>query len=227
MEKKIKLGFITYNVPHRKSQEIFLRLIRDPEIEITVFVADFKTRKGRDVLFQHRPSQNFGIELSEIAKAQGIKVYPISEMLDFKDKIDYAMVGAANLLPDDLVTAFRIINCHPGLIPASRGLDSFKWAVLNDVPIGNTIHFIDTQVDSGEMLHQEITPLYKSDSIETFAARHYMYEINIMSNFKQYLKEGSKVEGLEEKDARMRMKYETEEEMLQFFKDSYKDKFAL
>ena len=54
----------------------------------------------------------------------------------------------------------HIINCHSGLIPETRGLDSFKWAILNNKFVGNTLHYIDQNVDLGKIIYQEKTKIY-------------------------------------------------------------------
>ena len=44
-----------------------------------------------------------------------------------------------------------IVNAHPGIIPLTRGLDSLKWAIYQNVPIGNTLHLIDNEVDQRDL----------------------------------------------------------------------------
>ena len=80
-----------------------------------------------------------------------------------------------------------MINCHSGIIPQSRGLDSFKWAIYNLQRVGLTLHFIDKNIDLGKIIHQEITPLSKNDDLKNFANKHYKLEINLLSNFENYL----------------------------------------
>jgi hypothetical protein len=49
-------------------------------------------------------------------------------------------------------------NCHGGVLPKYRGLDTNLWARLNNDDIGVTIHQIDEGVDSG--------PVYKTKKME-------------------------------------------------------------
>lgn len=49
------------------------------------------------------------------------------------------------------------INCHPGYLPFYRGIDSFKWAILenklNSLKI--SIHIVKEKIDAGEILFKE------------------------------------------------------------------------
>jgi phosphoribosylglycinamide formyltransferase-1 len=105
-----------------------------------------------------------------------------------------------------------------------RGLDAFKWAVRDEYPIGNTLHFIDAEADAGSVIHQEITPLYADDSIESFAERHYQMEIDMIANFPKYLSGGHKL-GYPVAEPRKRMPKAIEAEMLDNF-PAYRQKFA-
>lgn len=47
------------------------------------------------------------------------------------------------------------INTHPSLIPFNRGKHPYYWATVNENPIGSTLHFINENVDEGNILFQE------------------------------------------------------------------------
>jgi phosphoribosylglycinamide formyltransferase-1 len=81
----------------------------------------------------------------------------------------------------------KIINCHPGILPAVRGLDAFKWTIYEMKPLGVTLHYIDEEVDSGEIISVIPTPIFITDDLETLARRHYENEIYVLSNFEEYL----------------------------------------
>ena len=99
------------------------------------------------------------------------------------DDFDFIITGAI-ILDKEIIGNKKIINVHPGIIPTTRGLDSFKWAIYNLDPLGITLHYIDQRVDSGEVLRVFNTPVYLSDTLQTLARRHYIY----LSNFYKYLK---------------------------------------
>ena len=107
-----------------------------------------------------------------------------------------------------------------------RGLDSFKWAILKDLPLGNTLHVIDEHADAGEVIHHLPTPVFRDDDLGTLAQRHYENEIWMLTNFDRLLSQRSRLSGLEELKATMRMSAANEAEMVRHF-DAYKQKFSV
>lgn len=47
-----------------------------------------------------------------------------------------------------------VLNVHLGLLPQIRGMSSPEWSLLNGVPVGITIHFMDSGVDTGPILQK-------------------------------------------------------------------------
>ena len=92
------------------------------------------------------------------------------------------MIGGAGIVDISFANGKPIVNAHPGIIPLTRGLDSFKWAIYNNDPVGNTLHLIDNKVDKGEILQIKYTPVFTSDSLESLAQRHYESEIDMLAN---------------------------------------------
>jgi methionyl-tRNA formyltransferase len=44
------------------------------------------------------------------------------------------------------------INVHPGWLPDVRGNNPYVWALLHDLPLGCTAHYIDGAIDTGPVL---------------------------------------------------------------------------
>tara|TARA_R110002096_G_scaffold94239_1_gene212278 strand:+ start:540 stop:1289 length:750 start_codon:yes stop_codon:yes gene_type:complete len=47
------------------------------------------------------------------------------------------------------------INLHPSLLPYNRGMHPYYWSIINDTPAGVSIHFINSEIDSGSVLYQQ------------------------------------------------------------------------
>lgn len=73
-----------------------------------------------------------------------------------ENNIKFGIIASALVLPPPFVSAFEegIINFHPGIIPYNRGLGAVKWAIINNLPQGLTIHKIDYRIDAGTILHR-------------------------------------------------------------------------
>jgi phosphoribosylglycinamide formyltransferase-1 len=177
----MKLGIITYNKPHLKTQELIFGLKSCGYHDISLIITEFKIRKKREALISHRPQQFIGMSPFQIEKKMKIPSYDIEKKII--KKCDYIIIAGSNLIEKKYIIKNKIINCHPGLIPQSRGLDALKWSLLEHKLIGNTLHFIDEEIDSGKIIQHQITPILQSDTLETISVRHYNYEINLLINF--------------------------------------------
>ena len=84
------------------------------------------------------------------------------------------LAGYMRLLSSDFVQAFpqQILNIHPSLLPAFPGLDAQEQAFAYGVHVaGCTVHFVDEQLDHGEIVLQKTVPVLPDDDAHTLAAR--------------------------------------------------------
>jgi phosphoribosylglycinamide formyltransferase-1 len=73
-----------------------------------------------------------------------------------------------------LLDAFprRIVNIHPSLLPAFPGLEAWRQAIQAGVKTtGCTVHFVDSGIDSGEIIAQSEVSVLPGDTPETLHAR--------------------------------------------------------
>ena len=71
----------------------------------------------------------------------------------------------------------KIINIHPSLLPAFKGLDTHKRALKMKVKYsGCTIHFVNNELDSGEIIDQEIVKVLDSDNKNSLKKKILMKE---------------------------------------------------
>lgn len=85
-----------------------------------------------------------------------------------------ACAGYMRILGDAFIARFagRIINIHPSLLPAHRGLDTHK-AVLaaGERVTGATVHHVIVELDAGPVLGQVRVTVQPGDSIASLAER--------------------------------------------------------
>lgn len=84
------------------------------------------------------------------------------------------LAGFMRLLTPWFVTRWQghMINVHPALLPAFKGLDTHARALAAGVKIhGATVHFVVPEVDSGPIIAQAAVAVREGDSEETLAAR--------------------------------------------------------
>lgn len=127
----------------------------------------------------------------------------IDEILNVEN-IDYiCLAGFMRILTRDFVTKWRgkLINIHPSLLPAFKGLGVHDRMIDAGVKIaGCTVHFVSTEMDSGPIIGQAAVPVLPDDDADSLAARILMQEhklypscIKLLAGGKARLTTGNKV----------------------------------
>jgi phosphoribosylglycinamide formyltransferase-1 len=66
----------------------------------------------------------------------------------------------------------RLLNIHPALLPAFKGLDTHARALAASVKEhGATVHFVVPEMDSGPIIAQAAVPVHRGDTEAALAAR--------------------------------------------------------
>ncbi len=90
-------------------------------------------------------------------------------------KIDLvALAGFMRLMTAPFVERWRgrMINIHPSLLPAFKGLHTHEQALAAGVRIsGCTVHFVSSEMDAGPIVAQAAVPVLPGDTPATLAAR--------------------------------------------------------
>ena len=125
----------------------------------------------------------------ETAAANGIpalcvdhKTFPSREA--FEDELDRAitahkvdfvvLAGFMRVLTVNFIGRWegRLINIHPSLLPAYRGLHTHERALADGVKLhGCTVHFVVPELDAGPIIAQGAVPVRQDDTADSLAAR--------------------------------------------------------
>jgi len=84
------------------------------------------------------------------------------------------LAGFMRVLKEPMLTTFprRIVNIHPSLLPKFPGLEAWKQALsANEKWTGVTVHYVDAQVDHGDIILQREVPILPGDIPESLHAR--------------------------------------------------------
>ena len=98
------------------------------------------------------------------------------------------------LIPPDFEN--RVVNIHPGLIPAFSGQGFYGERVHKAVIdygakiSGCTIHFADNEYDHGPIIHQAVVPVLDDDTPDTLADRVFEAECLEYPKVLQWFAEG-------------------------------------
>ncbi|WP_372621086.1 phosphoribosylglycinamide formyltransferase [Falsiroseomonas sp.] len=85
-----------------------------------------------------------------------------------------ALAGFMRVLTEGFVARWRdrLVNIHPSLLPAFRGLDTHARALAAGVKLhGCTVHLVRPGVDEGPILAQAAVPVLPDDTEADLAAR--------------------------------------------------------
>jgi len=84
-----------------------------------------------------------------------------------------------------------MLNIHPSLLPAFKGLDTHKRAIEAGAKIhGATVHFVVAELDSGPVIVQAAVRVRPDDTEQTLAARVLTIEHRIYPLALKLLAEG-------------------------------------
>ena len=84
------------------------------------------------------------------------------------------LAGFMRVLKSPMLEAFprRILNIHPALLPKFPGLEAWSQALAAGEKVtGCTVHYVDEEIDHGDIIAQREVPILPDDTPETLHAR--------------------------------------------------------
>jgi phosphoribosylglycinamide formyltransferase-1 len=114
----------------------------------------------REPKFRTRLSPEVEAGVVETLRAEGVELV--------------VLAGYMRIVKAPLIDAFprRMINIHPSLLPAFPGLEAWRQAVeAGATESGCTVHFVDSGMDTGEIIAQSSVPVLPGDSPESLHER--------------------------------------------------------
>jgi phosphoribosylglycinamide formyltransferase 1 len=122
----------------------------------------------------------------EYARAAGIRF----EIVDHGPRVEFerrlnnslqtheievvCLAGFMRVLSPELVEGWRdrLLNIHPSLLPAFRGLDTHRRALEAGARFhGCTVHLVRAELDAGPIIVQGVVPVRQDDTAASLAAR--------------------------------------------------------
>jgi phosphoribosylglycinamide formyltransferase-1 len=116
----------------------------------------------------------------------------LHEVLEANHIAFVCLAGFMRLLTSWFVRRWhgRMLNIHPALLPAFKGLDTHARALAAGVKIhGATVHFVVPEVDSGPIIAQGAVSVFDTDTAESLATRVLAVEHQIYPRALRWLAE--------------------------------------
>ena len=123
-------------------------------------------------------------KIIEYCKKNKIKFYifkNINSKKNFRIIFDYKCDLIVSMSYDQIFGSLyqkffpsRIINCHAGNLPFYRGRNILNWALINgENQFGITVHFVDSGIDTGDIILQKKFKILKSDDYNSLLKKCY------------------------------------------------------
>ena len=93
------------------------------------------------------------------------------------------LAGWMKIMSSRFVNTFknRIINIHPSLLPSFKGNNAINEALENESKItGCSVHFVETEVDSGTLIMQAALSISDEDNIDSISKKIHLLEHKIL-----------------------------------------------
>ena len=103
------------------------------------------------------------------------------------------LAGFMRILTPELIRRFegRLINIHPSLLPAFRGLDTHRQALEAGCKLhGTTAHFVTEELDSGPIIAQSAVEVADDDTPDSLRERVQAAEHQLLPQVVRWLAEG-------------------------------------
>ena len=165
------------------------------KINIAVFISGTGSNLQSLIKFSKLKKSPIIIKMiiSNNCNAKGLKyanIYKIKKkVFDFKNTLSekkvinelkkrdihlICLAGFMKILSKSFINNFKgkILNIHPSLLPKYKGLNTHERAIRNkDKYSGCTVHFVNSRLDSGEIINQKKVRIKKLDTPKTLAKR--------------------------------------------------------
>ncbi len=139
---------------------------------VSVVISNVVTAKGLEI------AKEFGVETvvcpQKDFSSKDVYEEELIAILKRRNVDLVVLAGYMRVLGPSFIEAFpnTIINIHPSLLPAFKGLHAQKQALEYGVKVsGCTVHFVDNSLDGGRIILQETVPVLDEDTQDTLSAR--------------------------------------------------------
>ena len=152
-----------------------------------------------DIILSNNPKSS-GLNFGKIFRIKR-KVFDFKKKISPENKILFelkknkieliCLAGFMKILSKNFIENFhgRILNIHPSLLPKYKGLNTHQKVIKNNEKYsGCTVHFVNSNLDSGKIVLQKKVKISKSDTPKTLAKKiliqeHKLYPKAILKIF--------------------------------------------
>ena len=143
----------------------FENIIRYPQMKHEIVLMIHNTKKCGAV----KRAAKYGIPHCRVPHKDEDKMIALFEAY----RVDLiVLAGYMRVLRKPSEFPCPIINVHPSLLPKYKGLHAVEQALESgDKETGCTVHYVNEELDGGEIIDQSRVPICSDDTVETLTQR--------------------------------------------------------
>jgi methionyl-tRNA formyltransferase len=94
------------------------------------------------------------------------------------------VLAGADIVPGAVleIPSVGAINGHYGLLPRYRGMNVTEWSIYHDDPVGVSVHYVDTGIDTGPVIAREPIVVQRCESLEDLRLKHQQTCARLLAN---------------------------------------------
>jgi len=164
-------------------------LLKNKGLSKTVKVIAKKMRGEKEKIFKYHYLEKYAQEhhivnwqmpISDLCQLHGLDCLIVKdinspEACDFlkRRETDILINGGGGIFREPIIRAVKlgILNKHMALLPDLRGMNVLEWSIFLDKRPGITFHFINQDIDRGDILLFEELPIKKGETIASLRAK--------------------------------------------------------
>jgi methionyl-tRNA formyltransferase len=123
---------------------------------------------------------------SQFKSTEGIKFLSDLE-LDYILSIHFPFIFPKKLLE---LPRVGVLNLHPAYLPYNKGWHTPSWSILEETPAGATLHFMNTEIDSGDIVHQKKIDVQPSDTANSLYRKLKKLEFEVFKEIWPQIEQG-------------------------------------
>jgi methionyl-tRNA formyltransferase len=101
-------------------------------------------------------------------------------------KPDLVFINGTRIISKNVLNSInaKFINIHVGITPMYRGVHGGYWALYNNEPnlFGTTLHYVDSGIDTGNIITQGTMQISKSDNFATYPIIQFILGLKLLEN---------------------------------------------
>lgn len=148
----------------------FQRIIKDKTLKIVFICVRYK---GIDEILK-KYAKEYNIDLLENKNINSDDFYEQIKNynIDLIVSMSFDQIFGERLIN---FPPLKAINCHAGKLPFYRGRNILNWVLINDEKeFGITVHYIDSGIDTGDIILQKSYPITDDDDYCTLLEKSYV-----------------------------------------------------